>query len=80
MPMVGIAGYMLFVTDIRIDSNKKRSYGAAHAIAEEVFTAIRTVTAFGKQEDLCKKYKEKLTIAKNIGIRNILQKKIKKNL
>ncbi|KAK3580603.1 hypothetical protein CHS0354_002702 [Potamilus streckersoni] len=46
-----------------------RVYAAAGSVAEEVFSAIRTVTAFNGQEKGCKRYEERLSKAHNYATR-----------
>lgn len=38
MPVIAIAGVFLFTVESRVENAKKKSYSAAHAIAEEVLT------------------------------------------
>nr|QNH67866.1 ATP-binding cassette transporter subfamily B member 1 X2 [Brachionus rotundiformis] len=50
-------------------SNELKSYAKAGAVAEEVFTAIRTVFAFNGAQKEHKRYEKKLDEAKKLGIR-----------
>lgn len=45
------------------------AYGVAGAIAEEVFSAIRTVMAFGGQSKELERYNQKLIAARDINIK-----------
>lgn len=45
------------------------AYGIAGAIAEEVFSSIRTVMAFGGQTKEIKRYNNKLVFARDINIK-----------
>lgn len=45
------------------------AYGAAGSIAEEVFSLIRTVTAFGGQQKEIERYKKNLVTARNNNIK-----------
>ena len=69
MPVIALSGILLFSTETKTDAVKKKSYSFAHGIAEEVFTGIRTVTAFNKQEESCERYYQKLIHSKRIGIK-----------
>ena len=50
-------------------SNELKSYAKAGAVAEEVFTAIRTVFAFNGQPKEIKRYEVRLDDAKKYGIK-----------
>nr|AEQ19307.1 p-glycoprotein [Brachionus orientalis]AEQ19309.1 p-glycoprotein [Brachionus orientalis] len=52
-----------------LTSNELKSYARAGAVAEEVFTAIRTVFAFNGAQKEHKRYESKLDEAKKYGIR-----------
>lgn len=45
------------------------AYGIAGAIAEEVFSSIRTVIAFGGQRKEIQRYNDKLVFARDINIK-----------
>lgn len=52
-----------------LTTNELKSYAKAGAVAEEVFTAIRTVFAFNGQFKECKRYETRLDDAKKYGIK-----------
>ncbi|RNA33916.1 Multidrug resistance 1 [Brachionus plicatilis] len=52
-----------------LTSNELKSYAKAGAVAEEVFSAIRTVFAFNGAQKEHKRYEEKLDEAKKYGIK-----------
>ena len=52
-----------------LTTNELKSYAKAGAVAEEVFTAIRTVFAFNGQYKECDRYDSRLDDAKKYGIR-----------
>lgn len=53
----------------KFTKNEMESYGAAGAIAEEVFGGIRTVVAFQGQQKEYKRYKEHLRAAQKNNIK-----------
>ncbi|RIA99770.1 ATP-binding cassette transporter [Glomus cerebriforme] len=64
--LAGAAGIM---SKLLADSSKKGqdAYGEAGAVAEQVFSGIRTVTAFGGQQREINRYVEKLQNAYEVG-------------
>lgn len=69
MPVIAVAGIFLFTVETRVEMAKKKSYASAHAIAEEVFAGIRTVTSFNKQQQESDRYKKHLAESKRTGIK-----------
>ena len=53
----------------RLTTNELKSYANAGSIAEEVFTAIRTVFAFNGAQKEHKRYESKLDDARRFGIK-----------
>lgn len=49
-----------------------QAYGTAGSIAEEVFTLIKTVTAFGGQQKEIDRYKKNVVVARKNNIRRSL--------
>ena len=68
-PLLMISG--IFFGKIAADStgNKQGAYGSAGAIANEVISLIRTVTAYNGQENEAKRYEEQLDKAYKAGVR-----------
>ncbi|KAL3831647.1 hypothetical protein ACJMK2_023375, partial [Sinanodonta woodiana] len=58
---------MRWLKDMAIE--ELRVYATAGTVAEEVFSSIRTVTAFNGQEKECKRYEERLSQAHNYSAR-----------
>ena len=53
----------------KFTSQELEAYAKAGDISEEVFSSIRTVTAFGGQKEEIKRYSENLGKAKSVGIK-----------
>ncbi|KAK4873210.1 hypothetical protein RN001_015239 [Aquatica leii] len=69
LPLNFIAiGFTSWVTS-KFTMQEMNAYGAAGAVAEEVFSAIRTVTAFGGEKREEKRYNRLLTFACNNNIK-----------
>jgi len=67
---------LLFVTSVMfaqiaeaLSTNELKSYARAGAVAEEVFSSIRTVFAFNGVKKDHKRYEDKLDEAKKFGIK-----------
>ncbi|CAF0950412.1 unnamed protein product [Brachionus calyciflorus] len=68
-PLLFISAIMFTKIAQVLTSNELKSYAKAGAVAEEVFTAIRTVFAFNGAQKEHKRYETKLDEAKKFGIR-----------
>ena len=53
-------------------ANELESYGKAGGVAEEVFSAIRTVFAFSGQRKEVQRYKDYLVFARKAGLKRAL--------
>ena len=53
-------------------ANELESYGKAGGVAEEVFSAIRTVFAFSGQRKEVHRFRENLLLARKIGLKRKL--------
>lgn len=63
-PVLALTGYLFFAVTTKFSKEELDSYAKAGDIAEEVLSSIRTVTAFGGQEEELARYAENLTEAK----------------
>ncbi|XP_051009908.1 ATP-binding cassette sub-family B member 5 [Acomys russatus] len=61
---------------ISLTSKELDAYSKAGAVAEEVLSAIRTVTAFGNQEKEIQRYTQNLKDAKDAGIKKAVASKL----
>ena len=50
MPLMMVAGFLMAKAQTAQAENEMKAYGKAGSIAEEVFSAIRTVVGFNGQE------------------------------
>ncbi|XP_062574825.1 ATP-dependent translocase ABCB1-like isoform X2 [Saccostrea cucullata] len=64
-PLVIVVGGMLTKWVRNLSMEESQAYASAGSVAEEVFSSIRTVTAFNGQEKECKRYNLNLMDAKN---------------
>ncbi|XP_048754275.2 phosphatidylcholine translocator ABCB4-like isoform X2 [Ostrea edulis] len=64
-PLVIIVGGTLTKWVRNLSAEESQAYASAGAVAEEVFSSIRTVTAFNGQDKECKRYDANLMHAKN---------------
>lgn len=67
-PVLAICGGVFAALTAETTSEGQGAYGAAGAIASEVLSLIRTVHAFGGQEEEAKRYEAKLSSAYKAGI------------
>ena len=67
-PLLFVAAALIALLTNILTKNEQKSYASAGSIAEEVFTAIRTVFAFNGQKKELERYKSKLDEAKRYGI------------
>ncbi|XP_059135782.1 ATP-binding cassette sub-family B member 5 isoform X1 [Peromyscus eremicus] len=61
---------------ISLTSKELEAYSKAGAVAEEVLSSIRTVTAFGAQEKEIQRYTQNLKDAKDAGIKKAIAAKL----
>nr|XP_022306676.1 multidrug resistance protein 1B-like isoform X2 [Crassostrea virginica] len=64
-PLIILVGGTLTRWVRNLSSEESQAYASAGSVAEEVFAAIRTVTAFNGQDKECKRYDANLMHAKN---------------
>nr|XP_034309268.1 phosphatidylcholine translocator ABCB4 isoform X2 [Crassostrea gigas] len=64
-PLIILIGGTLTRWVRNLSGEESQAYASAGSVAEEVFSAIRTVTAFNGQEKECKRYNANLMHAKN---------------
>lgn len=69
LPVTMIAVGIVGVVTSRLAKQEMEAYGKAGSIAEEVFSAIRTVVAFGGQYKESHRYKSNLVDARKINIK-----------
>ncbi|OWF55459.1 Multidrug resistance protein 1 [Mizuhopecten yessoensis] len=55
-----------------VTGNQLQAYAQAGSVAEEVLSSVRTVVAFGGEKKACQKYSERLSEARNFGIKKAL--------
>ncbi|KAJ3281509.1 (ABC) transporter, partial [Blyttiomyces sp. JEL0837] len=67
-PVIGGASFLMAKTLSATMGKGSNYYAEAGAIAQEVFSAIRTVVAFGGEKREIKRYGEKLKEAEKVGI------------
>ncbi|KAJ3261916.1 Multidrug resistance protein 1 [Chytriomyces hyalinus] len=68
-PLLGGAATLMGKALANRKGDGSEAYGEAGAIAQEVLSSLRTVTAFGGQSRELKRYTEKLKVAERAGIR-----------
>jgi ATP-binding cassette subfamily B (MDR/TAP) protein 1 len=68
-PLLAGTGYVLMTITTRFTSQELEAYAKAGDISEEVFSSIRTVTAFGGQKEEVRRYSDNLGKAKEVGIK-----------
>ncbi|KAL1791347.1 ATP-binding cassette sub-family B member 5 [Sigmodon hispidus] len=61
---------------ISLTNKELDAYSKAGAVAEEVLSSIRTVTAFGAQEKELQRYTQNLKDAKDVGIKKAIASKL----
>jgi len=64
LPVVAIGSIVMFLSDVKTKRAQAKSYEDANVIAEETFTSIRTVAAFGREEFHIQKYLKTLNFSK----------------
>ncbi|XP_057672648.1 multidrug resistance protein 2-like isoform X1 [Diorhabda carinulata] len=69
IPASVISFSFINVLTTRLAKNEMEAYGASASIADEVFSLIRTVTAFGGQDKETKRYQKNLMFARKNNIR-----------
>ncbi|XP_056649122.1 ATP-dependent translocase ABCB1-like isoform X3 [Diorhabda sublineata] len=69
IPASVISFSFINVLTTRLAKNEMEAYGASASIADEVFSLIRTVTAFGGQDKETKRYQKNLIFARKNNIR-----------
>merc|ERR1719209_842781 len=67
-PALAFTGYIFFIVSTRFNKMELDAYAKAGDVAEEVLSSIRTVTAFGGQNEELARYAENLKEAKSVGI------------
>ncbi|ESO02188.1 hypothetical protein HELRODRAFT_65830, partial [Helobdella robusta] len=67
-PLLAVAGGLMTYLISATTSKELAAYAKAGAVAEEVFSAIRTVVAFSGQKKECQRYEKNLDEAKKFGI------------
>ncbi|CAD5213533.1 unnamed protein product [Bursaphelenchus okinawaensis] len=67
VPLLVIIGIFIAFLMARASTNEARIYAEAGTVAEEVFSAIRTVYAFNGQESECQRYEKELKRARWSG-------------
>lgn len=73
LPLMAFFGGLMFFIMSRVSKDEMETYGKAGAIAEEVFSAIRTVIAFGGEKKELNRYTAEVASARKNGIiRNFL--------
>jgi len=68
-PIIAFTGYLFFTATTRFTNDELKAYAKAGDVAEEVLSSIRTVTAFGGQEEELERYSNNLSEAKKQGIK-----------
>ncbi|KAM4705764.1 ATP-dependent translocase ABCB1-like [Rhinophrynus dorsalis] len=68
-PLLGVSAAIWTKLVASFTTKELRAYAKAGAVAEEILTAIRTVTAFNGQQKAMDKYDANLNDAKNVGIK-----------
>ena len=68
-PVLMVSAGIMFRITTSFTKKELDAYAAAGAVAEEVLSSIKTVTAFGGQKDEIKRYDHHLIEAKNVGIK-----------
>ncbi|KAM9308184.1 ATP-binding cassette sub-family B member 5-like [Gastrophryne carolinensis] len=71
-PLLAISSAISSKLLVSLTSKELAAYAKAGAVAEEVFSSIRTVVAFGGQEKEIKRYTNNLVEGKNIGIKKAM--------
>ena len=69
LPLIAGVGYLFFTATTKFTEAELTAYAKAGDVAEEVLSSIRTVTAFGGQNEEIERYAENLTEAKKTGIK-----------
>ncbi|XP_060052095.1 ATP-binding cassette sub-family B member 5 [Erinaceus europaeus] len=75
-PLIIASAAMFSKIVISLTSKELNAYSKAGAVAEEVFSSIRTVVAFGAQEKEIQRYTQNLKDAKNVGIKKAVVSKL----
>ena len=68
-PVIFVSSVLFAKLAEALSSNELKSYATAGAVAEEVFSSIRTVFAFNGVKKDHKRYEDKLDEAKKFGIK-----------
>ena len=69
LPVLAVSGYFWFYFMTAFTKSELDAYAEAGGIAEEVLSAVRTVTAFSAQEEELKRYTLPLKDAEKAGIK-----------
>ncbi|CAG9855746.1 unnamed protein product [Phyllotreta striolata] len=72
IPITVVCFTIINLLTVRLAKNEVEAYGVSGSIAEEVFSLIRTVTAFNGQQKEIERYKKNLIVAKENNIRRSL--------
>lgn len=68
-PLLAISGGLMTKMMTDFTNSEMSAYAKAGAVAEEVFSSIRTVTAFGGQKKECERYGKNLVDAYKYGVK-----------
>ncbi|ETE69646.1 Bile salt export pump, partial [Ophiophagus hannah] len=68
-PLIGIGAGIIGLSVAKLTGLELKAYAKAGAIADEVLSSIRTVTAFGGEKKEVERYDKNLVFAQNWGIR-----------
>ncbi|XP_063421437.1 ATP-dependent translocase ABCB1-like isoform X2 [Mytilus trossulus] len=68
-PLLAVTGFVMNKLVADMSSKESEAYAKAGAVAEEVFSSIRTVVSFGGQQKECQRYNSHLQNAKDVGIK-----------
>ncbi|CAH1099164.1 unnamed protein product [Psylliodes chrysocephalus] len=72
IPLIFVVNGLIHWFTIKLAESEMQAYGTAGSIAEEVFTLIKTVTAFGGQQKEIDRYKKNVVVARKNNIRRSL--------
>ncbi|XP_030613516.1 bile salt export pump isoform X2 [Archocentrus centrarchus] len=68
-PLLGIAAALMAMAVARLTGRELKAYAKAGAVADEVLSSIRTVSAFGGEEKEVERYDRNLVEAQNWGVK-----------
>lgn len=69
LPAIAIAAVLMFMVDKKMRRVRDSSYAKSNTVAEEVFSGIRTVAAFGKEIYELDRFNSSLELSKKNGIK-----------